>query len=108
MLHWEEIDIPVAFTCKICVNHGVCDDMLLFAALFKPGVRVPSEYIGGTVPLWKSCESVRGTAGRNRLRILKEQKCNEKVIKSKVKYMRGTRLVQPTHEFKVLLPVLPR
>ena len=32
------------------------------------------------------------------MRILEEQKCNEKVIDSKVKYMRGTRPAQPAHE----------
>ena len=87
---WVENDIPLACTCKICVNHCVCDDTLLFAALFKPEVRVPSDYVAATVNLRKRCKSLKGAVGRKRMRILEEQKCNEKVIDSKVKYMRGT------------------
>ena len=82
---WVENDIPLACTCKICVNHCVCDDTLLFAALFKPEVRVPSDYVAATVNLRKRCKSLKGAVGRKRMRILEEQKCNEKVIDSKVK-----------------------
>ena len=95
---WVENDIPLACTCKICVNHCVCDDTLLFAALFKPEVRVPSDYVAATIDLRKRCKSIKGAVGRKRMRILEEQKCNEKVIDSKVKYMRGTRPAQPAHE----------
>ena len=87
---WEENEIPVACTCKTCFNNGICGDVLLYAAVFEPRVRVPADYIAKSVPERKARKSARGTAGKKRLRILAEMKDDEKIVDSKVKYMKGT------------------
>jgi hypothetical protein len=90
MQEWTENEIPVACSCKVCLTNCVCRCTLLFAAIFRPEVRVPDEYIAATVPERKQCKSIRGTAGKKRLRIMEERKCDEKKIDSKIKYMKGT------------------
>ena len=87
---WEENEVPVACSCKTSFNHCICGDSLLYAAVFEPRVRVPADYIAMSVPERKARKSARGTAGRKRLRILAEMKDDEKVIDSKVKYMKET------------------
>ena len=42
------------------------------------------------MPERKARKSARGTAGKKRLRILAEMKDDEKIVDSKVKYMKGT------------------
>ena len=90
---WGEV--PVSCTCAECFAHCVCWHTLLFASAFNPQIRVPEEYIGASVSLRKQCKSIKGTAGRKRMRILEERKCNEKKIDSKVKYLAGTAATGP-------------
>ena len=70
---WEENEIPVACTCQSCFNNGVCGDTLLYAAVFEPRVRVPDDYITKSVHERKGRKSARGTAGKNRMRILADR-----------------------------------
>ena len=76
--------ILIACTCKVCFPNCVCQCTVLLASLFNPDIRVLPEYIPATVSLRKQCRSLQGTAGRKRMRLLEEAKCNEKTIDSKV------------------------
>ncbi len=90
MPEWTENEIQGSCSCKVCLANYVCRCTLLLAAIFRPEVRVPEEYIADTVPEWKQCKSIRGTAGKKRLQIMEERKCDEKKIDSKIKYMKDT------------------
>jgi hypothetical protein len=83
--------IPLSCNCRVCFPHCVCQCTLLLASLFDPEVRVPPEYIAATVSLRKQCRSIQGTAGRKRMRLLEEAKCNEKTVSSKVIFMSGSK-----------------
>ncbi len=80
----------VGCTCAGCFAHYLCKCTLLFASLFRQDLRVPADYIAATVSLRKQCKSIKGTTGRKRMRIIKERKCDEKKIDSKVWYLTGT------------------
>jgi len=82
--------VPVSCTCPACFENCVCCHTLLFAAVFKQEIRVPADWIAATVSQRKQCKSIKGTAGRKRMRILEERKCDEKRIDSKVTYLTGT------------------
>jgi hypothetical protein len=47
---------------------------------------VPYDHIAAIVSLRKECKSVKGTAGKRKIRIIEEHKSNEKRIDSKVGY----------------------
>lgn len=104
--------IPVSCTCPECFDNCVCCHTLLFAAVFKPEIRVPADWIAATVSQRKQCKSIKGTAGRKRMRIIEERKCDDKRIDSKVTYLTGTRAhsVVPAPDRATLIvpePVLP-
>jgi hypothetical protein len=67
-----------------------CKHSLLFVSLFKPEVRVPDSWITATPSLRKKCKSIKGTAGRRRLRLIEERQCDEKCIDSKVTFLNGS------------------
>ncbi len=70
-------------------NICVCKHSLLFVSLFKPEVRMPDSWITPTPSLRKKCKSIKGTAGRRRLRLIEERQCDEKSIDSKVTFLKG-------------------
>jgi hypothetical protein len=85
-------DVPIGCTCKQCkvffpnrVMHH------LFASLFNQAIQVPVDFIAATVSGRKRCKTIKGTAGWKRMRIIAENKCNEKKIDSKVGYFMGTK-----------------
>ena len=102
MPDWTENEIPVSCSCKTCLNNCVCRCTLLFGALFRPEIRVPDDYVAATVPQRKACRSIRGLAGKKRQRIIEDLKSNEKIVDSKIKYMKST--IEPPH---LPSPVLP-
>jgi hypothetical protein len=61
------------------------------ASLFNLVIHVPADFIAGTVSGSKKCKSIKGTAGRKRMRIIAYNKCNEKKIDSKVGFLSGTK-----------------
>ena len=67
----------------------------MMASLFNPDIRVPVQYIAATVPLRKTCQSLKGTAGYRRQRLLEAANCDEKTIDSKVAYIKGTKPFKP-------------
>ena len=87
-LDWGEI--PLSCTCCVCFGNCVCKHTLLFVSLFKPEVRVPDSWIAATPSLRKKCKSIKGTAGRRRLRLIEERQCDEKSIDSKVSFLKGS------------------
>jgi hypothetical protein len=82
--------IPLSCTCRVCFGNCVCKHTLLFVSLFKPEVRVPDFWIAATPSLRKKCKSIKGTAGRRRLRLIEEGQCDEKSIDSKVSFLKGS------------------
>jgi hypothetical protein len=110
MSDWTVNEIPISCSCKTCLSNCVCRCTLLFGAVFRPAVCVPEDYIAATVPQQKACRSIQGTAGRKRLLIMEELKCNEKIVDSKIKYMQGTLPVALPKAGKPLCqpsPILP-
>jgi hypothetical protein len=65
-------------------------DTLLFVSLFKQGVHVPDSYVAATPSLRKKGKSMKGTACSKRLRLIKERKCDEKIINPKVTFLKGS------------------
>jgi hypothetical protein len=82
--------IPLSCTCRVCFGNCVRKHTLLFVSLFKPEVRVPDSWITATPSLRKKCKSIKGTAGRKRLRLIEERQCDEKSIYSKVSFLKGS------------------
>jgi hypothetical protein len=70
-------------TCRTCFWHCICADTLRLVSLFNPKVQVPSGYIRATVCDKKICKLIGGTAGRRRMRIIKERKDDDKEVHSK-------------------------
>ncbi len=58
--------------------------------MFKPELRVPDSWIAATPSLRKKCKSIKGTAGRRRLRLIEERQCDEKSKDSKVSFLKGS------------------
>jgi hypothetical protein len=91
-----------------CFANCGCQDWLLFVTLFKQAVHVPHAWIGATPSLRKRCRSIKGSAGRKRLRLIAERQCDEKVIDSKVMYLQGSRQSPASPpEISIPSPVLP-
>jgi hypothetical protein len=86
-----DADTDLRDTCRVCFGNCVCKHSLLFVLLFKPEVRVPDSWIAATPSLRKKCNSIKGTAGRRRLRLIEERKCDEKSIDSKVTFLQEAR-----------------
>ena len=80
--------IPVSCSCKVCFPNCVCEDTIMFAALFNPKVRVPADQVTVTVSKRQVHKPIGGTAGRKKRRLLQERACNEKTVVSKVKYLK--------------------
>ncbi len=59
------------------------------ASLFEPNVRVPADWVATTVSARKLCKTIGGTAGRKRRKLIEERACDEKVIDSKVKFLKS-------------------
>ena len=80
--------IPVSCSCKVCFSNCVCEDTIMFAALFNPKVRVPAEQVTKTVSKRQvhNLKAIGGTAGRKKRRLTQERACNEKTIAFKIKY----------------------
>ncbi len=73
------------------IGNCVCIHSQLFVSLFsKPEIRVPVSLITATPSLRKKCKSIKGPAGRRRLRLFEQRKCDEKSIDSKVKFLQGS------------------
>jgi hypothetical protein len=103
---WGEI--CVRCSCRVCFAKCVCKDSILFVSLFKPAVRVPYAWIAATPSLHKRCKSIKGSAGRKRLRLIAGRQCDEKVINSKVTYLQGSRqTLASAPEVCIPSPVLP-
>jgi hypothetical protein len=88
---WGDVPIRCTSSCKVCFPNCVCRCTLLFESLFDPAVHIPAEYIAATVSGSKRCKSIKDTAGRKRLCIIAENRCNKKKIDSKVGNMIGTK-----------------
>ncbi len=52
------------------MSNCVCRCKLRFEAMFRPEILVLADYIAATVPEWKACRSIKGMAGRKRLKIM--------------------------------------
>ena len=110
---WGEI--PLSCTCRVYLGNCVCKHTLLFVSLFKPEIRVSDSWIAATPSLRKKCMSIKGTAGRRRLRLIEERQCDEKSIDSKVSFLKGSapplpiRWLDPSSAAKLRIPspVLP-
>jgi hypothetical protein len=92
---------PFSCSCKVCFAHCICRDTILLASLFDPEVLVPAELITATVSTCARNIAIGGTAGRKRCRFEEERACNEKVIDSKVKYLRASAQAAPPRELVV-------
>ncbi len=84
---WGEI--ALSCSCRVCFGKCMCKHTLLFVSLFKPDVRVPDSWIAATPSLRKKCNSLKGTAGRRRLRLIEQRKCDEKSMDSKVTFLQA-------------------
>ena len=83
-------EIPLSCTCRVCFGNCVCKHSLLFVSLFKPEVCVPGSWIAAAPSLRKKCKSIKGTAGRRKLRLIEERQCDEKSIDSKATFLKGS------------------
>jgi hypothetical protein len=70
--------------------------------VFRQAICVPGDYIAATLPQQRACRSMKGLAGKKRLKIMKSLKSNKKIVDSKIKYMIKGALEQRS----LLLPVL--
>ena len=95
-------DIPLSCDCSVCFAHCVCAHTLLFTSLFVPEICVPATWVAATISQRKKTKSIKGTAGRRRMRIIEERKDDEKHIDSKVRYLAG-----PSASLVVPTPVFP-
>ncbi len=101
-------DVPIGCTCKVCFSNCVCSCYLLFASVFNLEIRVPADYNAATVSGCKKCRSIKGTAGRRRMCIIEERKCDDKKIDSKGLVLVGNHAVQVREADPVIPePVLP-
>ena len=80
--------VPFSCTCAVCFPNCICEDTILFTALFDPEVRVPDKWVTATISRRREQKPIGGTAGRKRRRLIEERACNEKIIDSKVKYLK--------------------
>ncbi len=69
--------------------------------VFRQAICVPGDYIAATLPQQRACRSMKGLAGKKRLKIMKSLKSNKKIVDSKIKYMKGA-----LEQRSLLLPVL--
>ncbi len=69
-------------------------------------IQVPADYIAATASGRKKCKSIKGTAGRKRMRIIAENKCNEKKLDSKVGFLSGTNLCKSPVKDLEAVPVI--
>ncbi len=111
---WGEI--ALSCTCCLCFCNCVCKHSLLFVSLFKLEEHVPDSWIAATPSLHKKCKSIKGTAGRRRLRLIEQHKCDEKSIDSKVTFLQGSATPPlptrgwdpgPADELRIPSPLLP-
>jgi hypothetical protein len=82
--------IPISCSCKVCFPNCVCEDTIMFAALFNPKVRVPADQVTATVSKRQVQKPIGGAAGYKRRRLIAERACNEKAVSSKVKYLKAS------------------
>ena len=69
--------IPISCSCKVCFPNCVCEDTIMFAALFNPKVRVPADQVTATVSKRQVQKPIGGAAGYKRRRLIAERACNE-------------------------------
>ena len=70
--------VPFSCTCAVCFPNCICEDTILFTALFDPEVRVPDKWVTATISRRREQKPIGGTAGRKRRRLIEERACNEK------------------------------
>ena len=79
--------IEASCTCRWCCKWTVCEHTDLVASVFSPKYKVPGKLIAATPALRKKTNSVRGTAGVRRKRLLMEIRQQKAKSTSKLTYM---------------------
>ena len=79
--------IPASCTCKWCCKWVICQHTSLVASVFSPAYKVPDILVAETPALRKKTNSIRGTAGVRRKKLIKEIARQKSATKSKLTYM---------------------
>ena len=79
--------IPATCNCKWCCKWVICEHTSLVASVFGPEYKVPDTLIAETPAARKKTNSIRGTAGVRRKKLLKEIAMTKSATKSKLTYM---------------------